>query len=608
MPALSISIIAATEGGAKAAAIPTASTSGGGDQSPFAILLAAISQADPDAQPQLASGSQPPIPGTTQTQPGTLQTSQPAKASPDANESVDIAQATAAGANLPGGPIQTAGSLLETPPAASPGPDDTFTSIKVDGKSGKKTAGGKGDDKLASDLPQASAMTPSCPPAPIVPLQTVQVQIVANDNSFADDADPILPVPPQSDGGGRVPATPSIPSPVTGLANADTTGSAQSGTAGGSTQLQEAASLPPTPAANDSDDEGADVDEKAASVPSFAQLQLAPEKFPIANSANGKVAARQSISAPAPQTTTAPPAEPDNFAATDTARTGGPSIIAGASTTPSAAAPPTPEKPDTANNPSPPIGVDGSARPTVPQIVTAADTKPAGQDFSNVPLQTDGKDSSNAKPTHAAATDTAPQLQATQPLPPAQATPSQAPQTIAVTLGGPAPQNGGPGGPSTLPIHVVAHDPDAMAGAAVTAPNTDALAVSIAARSLSGSKQFDIRLDPPELGRVEVRLSIDASGKTEAHMTTDQPQTLALLQKDAPILTRALRDAGLDVSQNGLNFSLKGQGHNPGGQGGNFGAPSRGLSLPALAQSVEALQAGIALPSLLGGARLDIHV
>src|SRR5439155_22629511 len=117
------------------------------------------------------------------------------------------------------------------------------------------------------------------------------------------------------------------------------------------------------------------------------------------------------------------------------------------------------------------------------------------------------------------------------------------------------------------------------------APNLPALAVEIAAKSQSGAKQFDIRLDPPELGRVEVRLSIDATGKASAHLSADQPQTLNLLQKDAPVLTRALREAGLDVSQDGLNFSLR---HQSGGQSGNdsnnsrFGS-SRAFSLAATA-------------------------
>jgi flagellar hook-length control protein FliK len=98
-----------------------------------------------------------------------------------------------------------------------------------------------------------------------------------------------------------------------------------------------------------------------------------------------------------------------------------------------------------------------------------------------------------------------------------------------------------------------------------TAPNLNSLAVEITAKAQSGAKQFDIRLDPPELGRVEVRLSIDATGKAQAHLSADRPQTLELLQNDAPALTRALRDAGLDVSQSGLNFSLKNQQQNSGG-------------------------------------------
>lgn len=106
-------------------------------------------------------------------------------------------------------------------------------------------------------------------------------------------------------------------------------------------------------------------------------------------------------------------------------------------------------------------------------------------------------------------------------------------------------------------------------------PDINQFAVDVAAKSQSGAKQFDIRLDPPELGRVEVRLSIDATGKAEAHLSADQPQTLDLLQKDAASLTRALRDAGLNVAQDGLNFSLRNQqGQSDGGS--RQGSPSRG--------------------------------
>jgi flagellar hook-length control protein FliK len=146
------------------------------------------------------------------------------------------------------------------------------------------------------------------------------------------------------------------------------------------------------------------------------------------------------------------------------------------------------------------------------------------------------------------------------------------------------------------------------AHAADTAGTVGTLAVSIAAKTQSGARQFNIRLDPPELGHVEVRLSIDANGKTEAHMTADHPETLSLLQKDSSSLTQALRDAGLDVSQSGLNFSLRSQN----GQGGsdNGGTRSARNNLTA-SRAIDAAQGASSASSFTGGisdGRLDIHV
>ena len=139
-------------------------------------------------------------------------------------------------------------------------------------------------------------------------------------------------------------------------------------------------------------------------------------------------------------------------------------------------------------------------------------------------------------------------------------------------------------------------------------PNLPALAVEISAKSQSGAKQFDIRLDPPELGRVEVRLSIDATGKASAHLSADQPQTLNLLQKDAPVLARALREAGLDVSQDGLNFSLRQQANNQNGNDGNNGrfGSARNFTLSAAA-GVDPAAASFAYRAPADG-RVDIRV
>jgi flagellar hook-length control protein FliK len=168
-------------------------------------------------------------------------------------------------------------------------------------------------------------------------------------------------------------------------------------------------------------------------------------------------------------------------------------------------------------------------------------------------------------------------------------------------LGVATPAASADGGTVTTSLHIATAD-------ANPTPTLNALAVSVAARSLSGARQFDIRLDPPELGRVDVRLSIDASGKTEAHMTADQPQTLDLLQKDAPTLTQALRDAGLDVSQSGLNFSLRGQ-DRQNDNGGNGAGQGRRTNLTAT-RTIQATQssAAISFNGAAADARVDIHV
>jgi len=98
---------------------------------------------------------------------------------------------------------------------------------------------------------------------------------------------------------------------------------------------------------------------------------------------------------------------------------------------------------------------------------------------------------------------------------------------------------------------------------ATAAPNLavplSGLAVQIAAVARSGNSRFEIRLDPAELGRIDVRLDVDRHGHVTSHLTVEKPETLALLRQDAPQLQRALEDAGLKTGQNGLQFSLRDQ-------------------------------------------------
>ncbi len=97
--------------------------------------------------------------------------------------------------------------------------------------------------------------------------------------------------------------------------------------------------------------------------------------------------------------------------------------------------------------------------------------------------------------------------------------------------------------------------------------------VLIASRALAGGKQFDIRLAPPELGRIEVRLKVDRDGQISSHLTADRPDTLALLRRDEAGLERALQDAGFKTASDGLQFSLR-------DQSGNSQAETRSTAQP----------------------------
>lgn len=71
--------------------------------------------------------------------------------------------------------------------------------------------------------------------------------------------------------------------------------------------------------------------------------------------------------------------------------------------------------------------------------------------------------------------------------------------------------------------------------------------------------EISVQLTPAELGRVEVRLSIQRDGSVHAIVMADKPETLALLQKDASQLERSLQQAGLNANSENMSFNLRDQ-------------------------------------------------
>ncbi|MFO0388222.1 MAG: flagellar hook-length control protein FliK [Alphaproteobacteria bacterium] len=76
----------------------------------------------------------------------------------------------------------------------------------------------------------------------------------------------------------------------------------------------------------------------------------------------------------------------------------------------------------------------------------------------------------------------------------------------------------------------------------------------------SGSSKIHIQLNPAELGKLDIKLEVDAEGKTGITVTADNKNTLDLLQRDSRGLERALADAGLKADSGSLSFNLRSDG------------------------------------------------
>ncbi|WP_029065928.1 flagellar hook-length control protein FliK [Labrenzia sp. DG1229] len=83
------------------------------------------------------------------------------------------------------------------------------------------------------------------------------------------------------------------------------------------------------------------------------------------------------------------------------------------------------------------------------------------------------------------------------------------------------------------------------------------VAAEIARNLKNGQTRFQMRFDPPELGRVEVNMRVGADGGVHAHLIVERPETLDMFLRDQRGLERALEAAGLNADSENLQFSLK---------------------------------------------------
>lgn len=110
---------------------------------------------------------------------------------------------------------------------------------------------------------------------------------------------------------------------------------------------------------------------------------------------------------------------------------------------------------------------------------------------------------------------------------------------------------------STAPTATPAQHVETDQAAARALPAANQVAREIVRRFDGGNTRFELRLDPPELGRVDVRLEVSRDHRVTAVIAADSPQALTELARHARELEQMLQGAGLELGDNGLSFDLR---------------------------------------------------
>ena len=94
------------------------------------------------------------------------------------------------------------------------------------------------------------------------------------------------------------------------------------------------------------------------------------------------------------------------------------------------------------------------------------------------------------------------------------------------------------------------------------------LGLTLARRLAEGRDEVTVRMEPAELGRVQVRLSFDEAGSLRALVSADSPLVLDSLRREAGDLARTLADNGVRTDGQSFRFDRGGGGGQSGEQQG----------------------------------------
>lgn len=93
-------------------------------------------------------------------------------------------------------------------------------------------------------------------------------------------------------------------------------------------------------------------------------------------------------------------------------------------------------------------------------------------------------------------------------------------------------------------------------------PATQAVAnlINKAAQQGDGTKTLAIQLDPPELGKMQLKMKYVKGEPLRVHVVLEKADTMNMFQRDSHALQHALNNAGIQTDSSSLSFDLGGQG------------------------------------------------
>lgn len=117
--------------------------------------------------------------------------------------------------------------------------------------------------------------------------------------------------------------------------------------------------------------------------------------------------------------------------------------------------------------------------------------------------------------------------------------------------------------PGATPIPVAQHAPTSVHAQPAPTPAghgaVEQVAVAATRASKAGKTEITVRLEPADLGRVDIKLDVGLDGRVTTVVSADNADTYDLLRRDSHQLERALADSGLKLDSGGLSFNLRQQ-------------------------------------------------